>query len=89
VDEQTAATPDIEIVIKTDGREIFVLGFFRTDEGGYDYVAGMEDGQLAPTVAELLAEASKTIRTVAFHHSLVAFYPPDLGLDATDDPFPF
>jgi len=89
VDEQEAGTPDVEIVVKVDGRETAIVAFFADGHGGYEYVAGIEHEDLKMLVAEILAQASPVVRTSAFTHYVVPPVGPLVEENRTDDPFPF
>lgn len=89
MNEQEAGTPDVEIVVKVDGREAAILAFFADGAGGYEYVAGLEYEGDKMLVAEILAQAAPVFRTSAFTLYVAPPEVNDLGGDRTDGSSPF
>jgi len=41
--QKTIQRPELEAVLRVEGREICVVGFFKDMYGGYDVLVGLED----------------------------------------------
>lgn len=71
-DQKTVETPQLESVLRVEGREICVVAFFQDAYGGYDVVVGLADTDERASIAAALRSCA-----VAVEEGIIIPMAPD------------